>query len=742
MDKKLTDILKTLDGGRIHEACESIRNYVHSKQLVSLYDDIQAVSKEYNLLLVFARQGAEDAKREMLFNSITARLYRMCYDSAILEERKTAPFYLTQSKRLQEYDLNADSIRSRLEEYVSMTVMAEVDPTIDRASLAEEHHAYITALFSHLCLSTMWNSKERMEFTELLLSPTIDQNDCALIISAITLACNAFFDHEKWLTLTNIYLSADDEMLRQRAFVGWALTASGIGNDKECHQRLCEICDSSQRVQSIMLLQKELLYCSNTLKDNEKIKNDILPNILKSKANPLNGFNLDDLGMDNDVDAEIEAIDEVENYYRQIKNMEREGSDVFYSGFAQMKRYAFFYNISNWFAPFNIMHPDLTKATGKDEGIMNMMSLMRNINLCDSDRYSMALGLPSILRMMGENMKELAELGLRENATEGESPTTIRRHYLQDLFRFFNLYPQKHCFHNPLNTIFITCTGFENTPVKDQMLGIIKIMEKLHMDKKVDEVFAWCMRQQTLIQSTEMQMAIAHRCVMNKKWTEAKVIFFFLYTTGTKTEEVIRGLAYCHMMDREYDYATNFYKELIEKYPNKKRYKMYYLLVMTRQGKAQEVINDVFQLNFEASEGGDEQMLFASYRLLAWTLLCIGRYEEAIRHYNFLKTKNMRTKSDILHQGMALWLANYMQDALQELKEWVLIHNEENNDSKGKDGKGDEGSELPATGKDMTQAIFVLEDEIEKCKPMLAGYDKTDTDLMILCELIRLDLLH
>lgn len=739
MDSKLSNIVDDIEQGCILRACSTLRNYIHSHQLTPLFDEMQTVNREYSLLLSYARQGAVDAKRDTLLKSITQRLKRMCTDADILCARKDAPFYISQSRRLQDYDLSVSSIRARLEDYVGMTVMAEVDSSIDGKTITEEHHNYTTSLFSHLCMSRTWSSREREEYAQMILSPTIDINDAALLISAITLACLAFFDSQKWLMLTEIYLAADNDVLQQRAFVGWTVTTSGIENDEECRLRLQQLCEDERCLHDVLLIQKEILYSNNTASDNAKIKNDILPKILNSRGNPLNNLGIYDTDTYHDVDADIEAAEEVERYYRQIMKMEHDGSDVFYSGFAHMKRYAFFYNISNWFAPFRVNHPELTKAIGNDEGLKKILVLMNHVNLCDSDCYSMALAMPTIYRTMGQEMKEVIETGIQQHTISKPSATTIRRHYLQDLYRFFNLYPQKHPFKDFFSDIFMINSGFEETKIKDHFIEIVRTLEKLKLYDKMDIVFGWCSRYGLTTLDMELQLIVARRCLHTKKYHEARVLYFLLYTTGTKTEEVLRGLAYSLLMLGEHKEASDYYKILAKEYPENIRYRMCYLHEMTHQGKAQEVANDIFLLNFQATEANDKNILYASYRLLAWTMLCMGRYEEAIRHYNLLKSKQMHISDDLMHQGIALWLAGNTKEALCELKTWYSENDDDDDDDN--DNENDDDNEKPAENISDKQykVISQFAKKVRHYFTFFTGYDKTDGDLLVLCELLRME---
>ena len=88
-----------------------------------------------------------------------------------------------------------------------------------------------------------------------------------------------------------------------------------------------------------------------------------------------------------------------------MAEMQRNGSDIYFGGFKQMKRYPFFYTLSNWFCPFYQEHPGLSNTTSKLKNSKFLDILQKNGPFCDSDKFSFALALATVVDKIPENMR-------------------------------------------------------------------------------------------------------------------------------------------------------------------------------------------------------------------------------------------------------------------------------------------------------------------------------------------------
>ena len=85
---------------------------------------------------------------------------------------------------------------------------------------------------------------------------------------------------------------------------------------------------------------------------------------------------------------------------RRMQDMQKEGIDVFYHGFSQIKRYPFFYDISNWLVPFFHQHPDIAQFVSKQEGLHFLSKVFASNAFCNSDKYSFVIALQEVLNQL------------------------------------------------------------------------------------------------------------------------------------------------------------------------------------------------------------------------------------------------------------------------------------------------------------------------------------------------------
>ena len=117
-----------------------------------------------------------------------------------------------------------------------------------------------------------------------------------------------------------------------------------------------------------------------------------------------------------------------------------------------MKTYSFYYDTMNWFMPFYPEHPDLGTAADLWDRSRFVRELLKSGPFCDSDKYSFMLAFNQVLQRLTPNLREMFENGesyIDKFGVEGrDSGLYLRRMYLQNLYRFFRLCPQRKDFRN------------------------------------------------------------------------------------------------------------------------------------------------------------------------------------------------------------------------------------------------------------------------------------------------------
>lgn len=73
--------------------------------------------------------------------------------------------------------------------------------------------------------------------------------------------------------------------------------------------------------------------------------------------------------------------------------------------------------------------------------------LLEKGHFCESDKYSLALAMSSVISKLPANMLEVLKsgdtIGFGDNKEVSDKPTYLRRMYLQDLYRFFRINQQQ-----------------------------------------------------------------------------------------------------------------------------------------------------------------------------------------------------------------------------------------------------------------------------------------------------------
>lgn len=58
-------------------------------------------------------------------------------------------------------------------------------------------------------------------------------------------------------------------------------------------------------------------------------------------------------------------MERAEESMQRMMEMQKQGADIYFGGFSQMKRFPFFSSVSNWFVPFSKQNPDMEEALDK-----------------------------------------------------------------------------------------------------------------------------------------------------------------------------------------------------------------------------------------------------------------------------------------------------------------------------------------------------------------------------------------
>jgi hypothetical protein len=109
-------------------------------------------------------------------------------------------------------------------------------------------------------------------------------------------------------------------------------------------------------------------------------------------------------------EADDERMERMEASISKMMNMQKEGSDIYFSGFSQMKRFPFFQQLSNWFLPYTSHHP-LVLETMKSVKSKFLEKFVDTGVFCNSDKYSLVFAYQQVVDRLPQSVREMMEHG-------------------------------------------------------------------------------------------------------------------------------------------------------------------------------------------------------------------------------------------------------------------------------------------------------------------------------------------
>ncbi len=334
-----------------------------------------------------------------------------------------------------------------------------------------------TRLFQQVWTSDVWSKTEYNAFASMLYAKDMETYDKSLVISACYVSLLEMFDEYKMLFLLEAYLCTDAEV-NQRAAVCLMILCRKYSEHirlfPELSSRLSLQMEDPAFINDIFRIAAQLQNSVETETVSYRMRNDIMPGIMRGakEAQQQNsqqqkpprladGENPE--WFDNNDNLSAESQEKL----KELTDLQFAGADVYMSGFAHMKGFPFFQELSHWLVPFRFDHPALGTSpqpetdsnAGEANGVAkSMQTLLQLTPFCSSDKYSFVLMMKSF---GGDNMKQMQDN--LESQLDGEAISSakaeidkerlergeISKQFIFDLYRFHKLYPFKTQFENP-----------------------------------------------------------------------------------------------------------------------------------------------------------------------------------------------------------------------------------------------------------------------------------------------------
>ena len=695
------DCIGKLNNHRLKEALQLLDCLVFQSSEWSLNQEKEDLEQSYNMLLNFMEQGAEDKEKENLFESFIRRAYELAdkaYRQAVKAKNASGYFETLRNRETLSPNLSFTSISKNLDDNEKNLLMLNMEKESPRRNqvqekLIKEYTELYPQLFNIVWTDNIWTKQNKEEVEAFFKSDYTNLNVLSLIVSAMTLSCLCFFDIRKTMLLFELSEMDSKSAVTQRAFIGAILIVltykDRLGIYKELESYIKLRSDDTDFSSSLSELQLQLMMTMETKTIAKKMREDIIPSMIKSSQFRNNKFGftgVDDILSKNEINPDWEnnnEIKEIEQKIAKLAELQANGADVYMGTFSSLKSYPFFYMTANWLYPFDKQHPDVSQLfIGKDSFFK---AFIQSNALCDSDCYSfcmMAKMIPQSQQdMLLSQMNQMAEAKemnfvdmIKQNSV---SSASLRRLYLQDLYRFFSLCKQAEGIKNPFkeNMLLADIPAFDTIFMNsEQLYKLIAFSFKqnnygitLHLYKKLETLanlsaedyqkIGFCYQKENDYENAITYYKRADVIKSNSQWT-------------------LSHLAQCYRIVEDYENAEKIYSQLSDINPDNLQTLFRHGECLVHMQRYEESFPIFFKVEYLDKHPEKAQ------RAIAWCSFLTGKLEQAETYYLKLIEGENTSDEDFLNAGHVFWAQRKVPKAATYYRKFIsAIGKEHFNDS-------------------------------------------------------------
>ena len=652
-------------------AIENIKIYIHEKGDSNATEyKLQQLEAEVELSCRWWKENQPcPPADDMLDSYFLPKLQKIWDDYFLLDMMTSNNNYLLSLRnkvRASGRDWSWGEIRKRLESFVSNIALLQLQNDNEAAQqrlevIYEEQKKYRQQMFLYVLTELRFSGGDIQELEDLLLTPTVDNIDQRMIISALTINGLMVFDPLKLRLLVNVYTKSEDIPVKQYALVGWALTLPRYpySCDSQTTQIVRDLVDNDATVrEELAQLQIQLAYCQSADRDSRNFQETIMPDIMKAS-----NMRFTDKGLEMQEDDPMDDIlgrsttekkmEEVESRMRSYMDKRSQGMDLFFQGFKHMKRYPFFSDISNWLVPFYYEHPDIAPALHQMGG-NGILHLMLDAPMCDNDKYSFVFAFLSIMNKVPKDIiEQMQQTAPPENAYRDwmSDPAILRRNYLQSLYRFFQLFPYSESFVSPF------CDTEEvEMPYLDPPSWLIvanKTLMETRFDNNIIDLLKYFLRKKDF-GAVQFILDEYNDCDDSFDLCYVRTLFY-ADSLPEYEDEFLHNIEYCLKVKpdsitlrklyakwlyscEKFQEAKTLFGKLMEEKDGNRNYMFSYALCCQKLGDYDEAKKVLFRLAYEHPDDREVGILLAS------TLFLDGKTEDAFKRVDKLSADDLDEK--------------------------------------------------------------------------------------------------
>lgn len=674
-NKAYNRIIGSLDSKELKNAFDSIQALIAGSREYSFQDQLNKLQETYQYMLRYRIEGAKDPMQEQIYQNLQASSYELAdqikHKALAIESPLT--FY---SRRRSLLTQTAQSNPS----YKALHNQLKSEYEVNNR---KECDAFNTVIFSKIWISNPLTPEEVRDLREMIEDAELPLTTGCQIVSSLLLGLQAAFDKEKIALLFDAANHSNEE-IKVRALIGILLTLYTYDKRTALYpqiaNRLAALAEMPGFTKAIRTITLRSILARETEKITRKIQDEIIPEMIKLSPKISNKINLKDFNPEQLGD---EMNPEWENIFsdgvlgkkmEEFSELQQEGADVMHSTFVHLKNFPFFHELSNWLLPFTTEHSSFGNHFDQNNGEKQMLdSMTLAAFMCNSDKYSLyfsTMQLPMEARkMMMKQFDSQASEMILQNKEELISKRgkfeIITGQYIQDLYRFFKLYPG----HLEFNDIFSMPLDFHNLEILKPYISDIESLTSIaeyYLRKNYfrDALTIFNHLSKINQDSDILFQKIGYCKQMEGDLSGALEAYLRADLLNTESKWVIRRIAGCYRSLKQPEEALTYYHRYEVLNPDNLSVQISIGHCHLELKDYSEALKCFFKVDYLDNKS------HKAWRPIAWCSFLTGKYDQARNYYKKI-VESQPNSQDLLNAGHTAWVLQNRKETLSYYKQAV-----------------------------------------------------------------------
>ena len=648
-----------------------------------LNDELERLHISYTFMLKYLEQGVLDPQRDEILASIRQSLASLNDQYYIHLLDATSPEIFYTRRR----ELSGSVLVDLIEQYqgslreLSLAQSAPIQQDDSHAILSRLRHAeeIETKLFNWVWSTFPLTTDDANSLKLCISGDILPVHTRCLMVAALFLGLMKFYDENKLLILLEAYTLSDEPEVQLRALVCAMLTLLAhrkrTASSKGIQARLSAMLETNDFDRDVWSIQVQLARSRNTENVKQRVRNDLIPNIMKMRPDIIDKLKDKDSQVIDLSDIEAnpdwqEWLDQsgITRRIEEFNAMQIEGSDVFIATFSHLKSFPFFKTLSNWFLPFYAAQSAVVQNLGADK--IGLAEIVQHAPyLCNSDKYSFCLSLGALpdsqRTMMSAQLEEqnaaLNDARQSELPNDRQQRVRIINAFVQDLYRFFKLFSRRREFIPVMDEPGLDMIDCLPLAQVTRDAHVLELLGELYFKNAFyDDAIKCFIRLEGMEAATDdhvyQKIGFAYQ---NAGKISQALNYYKRYELLHEDDAWnIRHIASCYRALGKNEKALEYYNRAAALLPNNVSLTLTIGHVLLEENRTKEALQQYYKADLM------EDARHRAWRPIAWCSFLLSDYDKAIDYYDRIARDDTPSAQDLLNRGHVLLCQGNAQEAI------------------------------------------------------------------------------